>query len=106
MTIKTFLFMNQPVTGGAWLKGDCNLLTLLFHAHESSVFQIVVQIVEGHVRDLSLSSLKIKPLMDPLYCLKIVDRLVFHYIEDKRPPGRFRTGSSGVVVSSYLWPLL
>jgi len=44
--------------------------------------------------------------MDPLYCLKIVDRLVFHYIEDKRPPGRFRTGSSGVVVSSYLWPLL
>lgn len=83
--------------------------SLTFWPHSSMPLSLVSlrwlsRCVEGHVRDLSLSSLLIKTLMDPLYCLKILDSLVCHHCEDKRLPGRFRTGSSGVV--SYLWPLL
>ncbi len=79
---------------------------LTFWPHSSMPLSLVsLRCVEGHVRDLSLSPLLIKTLMDPLYCLKILDSLVCHHCEDKRLPGRFRTGSSGVV-SSYLRPLL
>lgn len=83
--------------------------SLTFWPHSSMPLSLVSlrwlsRCVEGHVRDLSLSPLLIKTLMDPLYCLKILDSLVCHHCEDKRLPGRFRTGSSGVV--SYLWPLL
>ncbi len=80
--------------------------SLTFWPHSSMPLSLVsLRCVEGHVRDLSLSPLLIKTLMDPLYCLKILDSLVCHHCEDKRLPGRFRTGSSGVV-SSYLRPLL